>query len=75
MDGRANLDALQSAMVETLQKAKKYASSHHASSWVVGVACVAAGAGVWAGVPRDAAYLISAGLVLVLVPLLNSVTD
>jgi len=72
---RIDVDALQSAMVETLQKAKKYASSHHASSWVVGVACVAAGAGVWAGVPRDAAYLISAGLVLVLVPLLNSVTD
>jgi len=62
-------------MVETLQKAKKYAQSHHASSWIVGAACVAAGAGVWAGVPRDAAYLISAGLVLVLVPTLNAITE
>jgi len=69
------MDALRGDMVETLKKAKQYASSNHASSWVVGSACVAAGAGVWAGVPRDAAYLISAGLVLVLVPLVNSITE
>lgn len=62
-------------MLDKFKAAKKYAQSHHASSWVVGAACVAAGAGVWAGVPRDAAYLISAGLVLVLVPLVNSITD
>ncbi|MCS3667404.1 hypothetical protein GGP77_001633 [Salinibacter ruber] len=62
-------------MLDKLKAATKYAESHHASSWVVGVACVAAGVGVWAGVPRDAAYLISAGLVLVLVPLLNAIQD
>jgi len=75
MDARTDLDVLQDSMVETLKKAKQYAQSHHASSWVVGIACVGAGVGVWAGVPRDAAYLISAGAVLVLVPLLNSVTN
>jgi hypothetical protein len=62
-------------MLDKLKAATQYAESRHASSWIVGAACVAAGAGVWVGVPRDAAYLISAGLVLVLVPLLNSVTD
>jgi len=62
-------------MLDKLKTATQYAESRHASSWIVGAACVAAGAGVWAGVPRDAAYLISAGLVLVLVPVVNAIRD
>jgi len=62
-------------MLDKLKKATKYAESNHASSWLVGIVCIAGGVGVWSGVPRDAAYLISAGLVLVLVPLVNSIQE
>jgi len=62
-------------MLDKLKAATKYAESRHASSWIVGAALILGGIGIYAGIPRDAVYMTTAGLVLVLVPLLNSVTD
>ncbi|MCS4162728.1 hypothetical protein GGP94_003176 [Salinibacter ruber] len=62
-------------MLDKLKTATKYAESRHASSWIVGAALILGGVGIYMGIPRDAVYMATAGLVLVLVPLLNSVTD
>jgi hypothetical protein len=62
-------------MLDKLKAATQYAQSRHASSWIVGMALIMGGVGIYAGAPRDAVYMATAGLVLVLVPLLNSVTD
>jgi len=62
-------------MLDKLKAATQYAESRHASSWIVGMALIMGGVGIYAGAPRDAVYMATAGLVLVLVPLVNSVTD
>jgi uncharacterized membrane protein len=62
-------------MLDKLKAATKYAESRHASSWVVGVALILGGAGIYTGIPRDAVYMATAGLVLVLVPALNAIRD
>jgi len=62
-------------MLDKLKAATQYAESRHASSWIVGAALILGGVGIYAGIARDAVYMATAGLVLVLVPLLNSVTD
>jgi hypothetical protein len=62
-------------MLDKLKAATQYAQSRHASSWIVGMALIMGGVGIYAGAPRDAVYMATAGLVLVLVPLVNSVTD
>jgi len=41
----------------------------------VGVALILGGIGVYAGISRDAVYMATAGLVLVLVPLVNAIED
>jgi hypothetical protein len=60
-------------MLDKLKAATKYAESRHASSWIVGAALILGGVGIYAGIPRDAVYMGAAGLVLVLVPLVNSI--
>lgn len=62
-------------MLDKLKTATRYAESRHASSWIVGAALILGGAGIYAGVPRDAVYMVTAGLVLVLVPLVNAIQD
>jgi len=62
-------------MLDKLKVATRYAENRHASSWIVGAALILGGAGIYTGIPRDAVYMATAGLVLVLVPLVNSVTD
>jgi len=62
-------------MLDKLKTATQYAESRHASSWVVGASLILGGAGIYAGIPRDAVYMGTAGLVLVLVPLLNAIQD
>jgi hypothetical protein len=39
----------------------------------VGAALILGGVGIYAGIPRDAVYMGAAGLVLVLVPVVNSI--
>jgi len=60
-------------MLDKLKAATQYAESRHASSWIVGAALIVGGVGIYAGIPRDAVYMGTAGLVLVLVPLVNSI--
>ncbi|WVM04111.1 hypothetical protein [Salinibacter phage B2_17] len=60
-------------MLDKLKTATKYAESRHASSWIVGAALILGGVGIYAGIARDAVYMGTAGLVLVLVPALNSI--
>jgi uncharacterized membrane protein len=62
-------------MLDKLKAATQYAQSRHASSWIVGMALIMGGVGIYAGAPRDAVYMATAGLVLVLVPALNAIRD
>jgi len=62
-------------MLDKLKAATRYAESRHASSWIVGAALILGGVGIDAGIPRDAVYMATAGLVLVLVPALNAIRD
>jgi hypothetical protein len=62
-------------MLDKLKTATRYAESRHASSWIVGTALLLGGAGIYTGIPRDAVYMATAGLVLVLVPLANAIQD
>jgi len=62
-------------MLDKLKTATQYAESRHASSWIVGVALLLGGIGIYAGIPRDAVYMGAAGLVLVLVPLANTIQN
>jgi len=60
-------------MLDKLKTATKYAESRHASSWIVGAALLLGGVGIYMGIPRDAVYMGTAGLVLVLVPAVNAI--
>jgi len=60
-------------MLDKLKTATRYAESRHASSWIVGAALIFGGVGIYLGIPRDAVYMGAAGLVLVLVPVVNSI--
>jgi len=62
-------------MLDKLKAATQYAESRHASSWIVGMALIMGGVGIYAGAPRDAVYMATAGLVLVLVPAFNAIRD
>jgi len=62
-------------MLDKLKAATKYAESRHASSWILGAALILGGVGIYVGAPRDAVYMATAGLVLVLVPLVNEIQD
>lgn len=62
-------------MFDKLTRFSEWAKSRHASSYAVGVGVLVYAVGTWYGLSRDITIALAGGVICLLVPALNSITD